>query len=137
MPDGIYEAQMRGEMLCPEGEDGEVVNTVLRDMPFWDEFVFTQDSVSHFSVKKKIKDENCCYIDCLHGGRSDGGAALGSEHGSVLFSIRDFWEKYSFWLYLFRNDGEYSRGRGVALVTGGGGDGFQALCESGIQPGIL
>ena len=94
VPDGIYEAQMRGEMLCPEGEDGEVVNTVLRDMPFWDEFVFTQDSVSHFSVKKKIKDENCCYIDCLHGGRSNGGAALGSEHGSVLFSIRDFWEKY-------------------------------------------
>ena len=31
-------------------------------------------------------------IACM-AAEANGGAALGSEHGSVLFSIRDFWEK--------------------------------------------
>ena len=74
---------------------------------------------------------------CLHGGRSDSGAALGSEHGSVLFSIRDFWEKYPSGYTFSGMTGNTAESRGMALVTGGRGNGFQALCESGIQPGIL
>lgn len=90
----IYEKQIRGERLKLTGSDEEIVDTVLKDMPFWSEYDLCQDSANHFRIKKKIKDENCCYLDCLHGKRTEGGAAFGSEHGSVLFSIRDFWEKY-------------------------------------------
>lgn len=94
VPQEIYGAQMRGEKLCLTGEDEATVNQVLQDMPFWSEYDLCQDSVSHFSIRKKIAADNCCYLDCLHGNRTDGGASFGSERGSVLFSIRDFWEKY-------------------------------------------
>ena len=94
VPEEIYRAQISGIELHPEGEDLQIVNTVLEAMPFWDEYVLCQDSASHFSIRKKISEENCCYLDSMHGNRTDGGAAFGSEYGSVLFSIRDFWEKY-------------------------------------------
>lgn len=94
VPQEIYSAQMRGEKLCLSGQDEATVRQVLKDMPFWSEYELCQDSVSHFSIRKKIDADNCCYLDCLHGNRTDGGAAFGSEYGSVLLSIRDFWEKY-------------------------------------------
>lgn len=106
VPQEIYAKQVRGEKLELEKDDKETVDTVLKDMPFWSEYDLCQDSVSHFCIKKKIKDENCCYLDCLHGKKTEGGAAFGSEHGSILFSIRDFWEKYPSG-YTFRNlDGD-------------------------------
>lgn len=106
IPEEIYASQIRGEKLELIGDHEETVNKVLKDMPFWSEYDLSQDSVSHFGIRKKIRDENCCYLDCLHGKRTDGGAAFGSEHGSVSFSIRDFWEKYPSG-YTFRNlDGE-------------------------------
>lgn len=94
IPEEIYAAQMRGEFLNPKGKDREVVKTVLSDMPFWDEYDFCQDSPNHFRIKKKTSLPNGCYLDCLHGQRSLGGAAFGGENGSVLFSIRDFWQTY-------------------------------------------
>lgn len=94
VPDGIYERQMQGESLVLTGQDKEIVDKVLCDTPYWSEYTLCQDNVSHFAIRKKIADENCCLIDCLHGIRTEGGAAFGSEHGSVLVSIRDFWEKY-------------------------------------------
>ncbi len=106
VPQEIYASQIQGQMLQPEGKDKEIVDTVLEAMPFWSEYALCQDSASHFSIRKKIKDENCCYLDCLHGNRTEGGAAFGSEYGSVMFSIRDFWEKYPSG-YTFRNlDGD-------------------------------
>ncbi|MFR3728732.1 hypothetical protein [Lacrimispora sp.] len=106
VPEGIYARQVRGEMLKLSGSEEETVNTVLKDMPFWSEYDLCQDQVNHYAVKKKIKDENCCYLNCLHGRRTEGGAAFGSEYGSVMVSIRDFWEKYPSG-YTFRNlDGD-------------------------------
>lgn len=102
IPQDIYAAQVRGEKLELKDQDLKTVNTVIKDMPFWSEYDLCQDSASHFVVRKKINADNCCYLDCLHGNRTDGGAAFGSEHGSVLFSIRDFWEKYPSG-YTFRN----------------------------------
>lgn len=106
VPQEIYAKQVRGEMLKLRGSEEETVNTVLKDMPFWSEYDLCQDSVSHYRIRKKIKEENCCYLDCLHGKRTEGGAAFGSEHGSVLVSVRDFWERYPTG-YTFRNlDGD-------------------------------
>ena len=94
VPEAIYHSQNLGETIHPTGEDQVIVEKVLKDMPFWDHYEFVQDSASHFSIKKGTGQENCCLIDCLHGNRSNGGVSFGSEHGSVLFAIRDFWEKY-------------------------------------------
>lgn len=94
VPQEVYAAQARGEVLEPQGEEKEIIEKVIKDMPFWSEYDICQDSASHYSIRKKIKDKNCCYLDCLQGNRTEGGAAFGSEQGSLLFSLRDFWEKY-------------------------------------------
>ena len=94
VPQEVYAAQTRGEVLEPQGEEKEIVEKVIKDMPFWSEYDICQDSASHYSIRKKVKDSNCCYLDCLQGNRTEGGAAFGSEQGSLLFSLRDFWEKY-------------------------------------------
>jgi hypothetical protein len=90
----LYERQMNGEVLRPEGQDREDVGQVLEAMPFWDIYHICQDSGNHFSVRKKVRDINCCYLSGLEGKHLGGSAALGSESGSVIFSMRDIWEKY-------------------------------------------
>ncbi len=94
VPTEIYKAQMMGEKLELVGENLEVVDRVLQDMPFWDEYDLCQDSPSHFLIKKKTSTTNCCYLEGLHGQRTMGGAAFGGESGSLLCSIRDFWQTY-------------------------------------------
>ena len=94
LPGRFYEAQMRGERLSPEGEELATVDKVLQDTPYWSVYDICQDSASHYLVRKKLKYDNCCYIDSLHGERSKGAVAYGSEAGSILMCIRDFWEKY-------------------------------------------
>jgi hypothetical protein len=94
IPERLYESQMNGEMLSLQGSDLETVDKVLKDTPYWSEYVLCQDSVSHFGIKKKLAYDNTCYIDSLNGERTEGGFAFGSEAGSVMLGIRDFWEKY-------------------------------------------
>lgn len=94
IPGRLYERQMRGEKVEPEGGDAEIIAKVMGDTPFWGEYDICQDSALHFYVRKKISSDNCCYLDSLHGGRTDGAFAFGSEGGSVMMCIRDFWEKY-------------------------------------------
>lgn len=102
VPEHIYHAQMKGERLTLKGEEKEIVNKVMEAMPFWSEYDLCQDSSSHYAIKKKVYDGNCCYLDCLSGMRTKGAAAFGSEQGSVVFAIRDFWEKYPSG-YTFKN----------------------------------
>lgn len=94
LPKELYVRQMSGETIRPEGETQELVRRVLEAVPVWGEYNLCQDSVSHFSIRKKLTGEHLCYIDGLHGIRTAGGAAFGSEHGCVTMAIRDFWEKY-------------------------------------------
>ncbi len=93
-PEGYAEAQMRGELLSPEGPDKETMDKILKDIPFWDTYDICQDSASHFMIQKKLKGEDLCYIDALHGRRAGGTLAFGSPACSALVGIRDFWEKY-------------------------------------------
>ncbi len=94
IPQGIYERQTSGERVTLTGEELATVEKVLEDTPYWSKYDICQDSAQHFCIRKKLRPEECCYIDSLHGSRTDGGVAIGSESGSVLMSIRDFWEKY-------------------------------------------
>ncbi|MBQ3912960.1 MAG: hypothetical protein II694_08305 [Lachnospiraceae bacterium] len=94
VPAGLHAAQMRGELLRPEGRDLEAIEQIMKDIPFWDEYDLCQDSDSHFLIRKKLSGEHLCYIDSLHGNRAKGAAFVGSEAGGVMAAIRDFWEKY-------------------------------------------
>lgn len=94
VPEAVYSSQMAGKQLILQENDREIVEKVMKDMPFWDEYDFCQDSPSHFRLKKKMKEEGVCYLDCLHGRRAGGAAALGGENGSMGFAIRDFWQTY-------------------------------------------
>jgi len=98
----VYRSQMNGVKLDLAGKDLAKVDQILGDMPYWSEYDMCQDSPSHFSIKKKMIDKNCCYLDCLSGLKTRGAAAFGSENGSILFSIRDFREKYPSG-YTFKN----------------------------------
>ena len=81
IPRKIYEAQMDCERLFPEGEELATIGKVLQDTPYWSVYDICQDSASHFMVRKKLKYDNCCYVDSLHGKRSKGAFAYGSEAG--------------------------------------------------------
>lgn len=94
IPAVLYERQMAGEKLTLEPEEKVLADKMLQDVPFWSEYVLCQDSVSHFGIKKKLQGEHLCYIDSLHGVHSAGGGSFGSEYGSVMVAVRDFWEKY-------------------------------------------
>ena len=96
IPEEIYGTQMAGRNIWAEAaeETRQLLRQVLKDTPHWDTYSICQDSSSHFRIRKKVADENCCYIDCLHGQQSDGGIAFGSEGGSILIAMQDFWEKY-------------------------------------------
>lgn len=90
----VYERQMSGECMALTGEELRKAEQILQDVPLWSTYDICQDSADHFVIRKKLAPENCSYIDSLHGGRSCGGMAVGSDVGSVLLGIRDFWEKY-------------------------------------------
>ena len=94
VPVEIYKRQMGEELLVLDGEERVPVDKMLEDVPFWSEYTLCQDSPSHFRIRKKLAGEDLCYIDSLHGNRSAGGGAFGSEYGSVTVAVRDFWEKY-------------------------------------------
>ncbi len=89
-----YRRQMDCEKMEFSGEQDDIVEDMLQNAPVWNEYNLYQDCVNHFGIKKKLKGENLCYIDSLHGTRTVGGGAFGSETGSVTVAIRDFWEKY-------------------------------------------
>ena len=81
-------------MIFPEGEAGELVNTVIKAMPFWDTYDILQDAPTHFSIRKKQAGRGLCWIDCIHGLRARGGLAFGSESGGAMLSVRNFWQTY-------------------------------------------
>lgn len=94
VPEYVNKAQLNGEKLSLQGNDAETVGKVMQAMPFWSEYDLCQQSSTNFNVRKKIIDDNCCYLDCLQGVRTQGGACFGSENGSVLLAVRDFWQKH-------------------------------------------
>ena len=95
-PGPIYERQMAGLPL--EGYLTEEEFVRLKDVagrsPVWDAYELTQDSDMHFSVRKRTVEEDCCYLDALHGKRAPGTLAFGDKSGSILLGKKDFWQKY-------------------------------------------
>ncbi|MCD7806294.1 MAG: hypothetical protein LUH19_03025, partial [Lachnospiraceae bacterium] len=93
IPMEIYRDQIRGKAVDqnPEAQD---LRNAASDMPSWSRYQLCQDSDSHFVIRKKTDEENCCLIDCLHGNRAKGTMAVGGTDGGLLIGKRDFWQKY-------------------------------------------
>ncbi len=95
VPEKIYRAQTKGEFLHPSQEEREqIYSRVENSIPIWGEYVLWQDSPSHYVIRKKVSDPDCCYIEGLHGNRAPGIMAFGGESGGMAVSLRDFWQKY-------------------------------------------
>lgn len=101
IPSSLYEDQMKGVNItdeallkCGDSEINEHIKSITDNSPHWDTYTLSQDSARHFCISKKLGYDDVCMIDALHGQRSIGGAAFGSENGSVMLGIRDFWQKY-------------------------------------------
>lgn len=94
IPDAVYAAQCRGELLSPEGQVLADVRRILPDMPFWDTYDFCQDSPGHFKVRKRMDLPEVCWLDCLDGRYAKGGLSHGGENGSLSFVLRDFSKRH-------------------------------------------
>ncbi|MBR6358558.1 MAG: hypothetical protein IKS11_02825 [Lachnospiraceae bacterium] len=94
VPEGFAEAQIRGDVLKPEGQALTDMEKIIEATPYWDTYDVCQDSADHFAVRKKLAGDDLCYIDSFHGNRTKGALSFGSEGGCVCAGIRDFWEKY-------------------------------------------
>lgn len=94
--DEIYHKQIKGEkiVLDPESEEGRNAIDASKMMPVWDEYRLYQDSSEHFVIRKRTAKENVCLIDGLHGHRAPGVISFGSDEGSVMLGLKDFWQKY-------------------------------------------
>ncbi len=101
IPEKLYEQQINGECIdesalvaCGDDELKDKLSFLEDNAPHWDSYSVVQDSAEHFVIRKKLGFEDVCRIDALCGRRSAGGCAFGSEGGSVMIAVRDFWEKY-------------------------------------------
>ncbi|MCR4762509.1 MAG: hypothetical protein K5696_03175 [Lachnospiraceae bacterium] len=95
VPAKIYEAQIAGHFLHPSPEEQEqIYSRVAESIPLWGEYVLWQDSPSHFVIRKRISDPDCCYVEGLHGTQAPGTMAFGGENGGLAIAMRDFWQKY-------------------------------------------
>ncbi len=113
-PGSIYERQMAGLPL--EGYLTEEEFVRLKDVaersPVWDAYELTQDSDMHFGVRKRTVEEDCCYLDALHGRRAPGTLAFGDKNGSILLGKKDFWQKYPSGMELT----DFSKGTATATM---------------------
>lgn len=81
-------------LLGPGKPTLESIQDAADHMPAWSRYQLIQDSDSHFVIRKKIFEKNCCFIDSLHGNRAQGTMAVGGTDGGLLIGKRDFWQKY-------------------------------------------
>lgn len=85
----LYPKQIEGNIIEHDGNAYDLV----QDMAIWDDFKLIQDSSEHYVIKKRVKQQ-CAWIDCCHGKRSNGLAFVGSENGGLAVGVKDFWQKH-------------------------------------------
>ena len=100
----LLAAQMQGETVPASPE----LDALCDDLPRWDHYALTQDSASHFVLRKKAWEEGC-WLDGLHGRRAPGSMAVSDPHRTLSFHVRDFWEKHPAGLEAENLSGETTR----------------------------
>lgn len=82
-PVEVRRAQLRAERVEPPADAGM--------LPAWDAFQLWQDSADHFVVRKR-QTGPVCWVDCAHGRRAPGLAAVSDPGGGVALGATDFWQ---------------------------------------------
>lgn len=106
IPKEVYQAQMEGKRKkeisvayqaekYPEITDSleETIEQAAKEMPVWNDYFLDQDSAYHYRIRKRTNKKNCC-ISSKEGRRTSGVMAVSGAEETVLFGIRDFWQKY-------------------------------------------
>lgn len=91
LPDSVFEAQIQGKTSFEE--NSEMVDEASDNLPVWNEYVLSQNSISDYSIRKRTCDD-CCYLNSDHGIRASGTVSVTGEKGGIVAGIKDFWQKY-------------------------------------------
>ncbi len=109
IPLDLYERQMAGQNLDLDQMEEQLAKDIRQafdNMPTWSNYHICQDSAEHYAIRKRTGYEKCCYLDCQHGGRAAGCAAVAGEDGGIAVALRDFWQKYPSGIWMDRIDTE-------------------------------
>lgn len=88
-----YEKQIAGEILDVSGEEYSQLMDHATQNAIWHDFKLTQDSADHYQIVKRTNDE-CSYVESLHGKRSKGMVYVGGEAGGMAVGVKNFWQKF-------------------------------------------
>ena len=86
-----YLSQMRGQSLNEEVD--KAMPQAVKELPVWQRYALSQLSTENYIVRKRTKP-GCCHLTCERGKRANGTMAISGENGSLLFGVKDFWQKY-------------------------------------------
>ena len=85
----LLAAQMRGETVPAAERLDEAAAGLAR----WNHFLLLQDSAQHYVIRKKTA-EDVCWVEGPQGNRAPGTMAISDPERTLVFSVRDFWEKH-------------------------------------------
>ena len=77
--------QLAARRIEPRGED--------LMLPAWDAFRLDQDSSDHFVIRKRQAGP-VSWVDCGHGRRAPGLAAVSDPGGGLAVGVEDFWQAF-------------------------------------------
>ena len=94
-PRGLAEKQNAGQLLsCVAGSaEGAYIAEVYERLPVWRRYILNQPNELSYVVSKQTHRE-CSAVRAMSGRRAPGALALGSENGTLLVGIKDFWQLY-------------------------------------------
>ena len=78
---------------------------VVEDSAVWDSFKLVQDSADHFWIQKRTNNQSC-WVEAAHGGRSSGLAYVGDSSGGLAAGLRNFWQSHPSALHIEGAAGE-------------------------------
>ncbi|RSL35419.1 hypothetical protein D7Z54_01295 [Salibacterium salarium] len=88
--DGLYEKQISGEPV--NVTEHPTLKDHVQGNAVWNDFKIVQDSSFHYKVRKRT-EENCAWLDAVHGSKAKGLMYAGGSNGGIAVGLKNFWEK--------------------------------------------
>lgn len=91
LQEGIYERQMRGEVIADTNAFDSRGKMLLRQWASWGDFRLTQHTSEGFQLRKRTSQGHS-WVGTFGGHRADGTAYVGGTEAGLLFVAKDFWQ---------------------------------------------